>query len=162
MKKEKRKVIVSRFETFTDVFRFEDCKSVGSLTINCIDKNINFMHEAGDVPTLYIILMIMSVNKTWLRIVEGVKIPADMNRYFLLTRWINFEESDFYLCHEENGVTVIDELLVRNCADGSIKMCALSPLVYLMLVEHDSRFSFSTPKSRLTELREVYDFRFIS
>lgn len=162
MEKKRRKVIVSRFETFTDVFRFEDCKSVGSLTINSKDQTIGFAHESGDVPTLYIILMVMSVNINWLQIVDNFERPADMSRYFLLTRWINFESSNFYLCHEQDdGVTVIDKCLIKCSDGGGIKSCTLSQLDYLLLVEHDTRFSFTTLESRIKELREDYEFKYL-
>lgn len=51
--------------------------------------------------------MAMSVNKYWLQIVDSFERPADMSQYFLLTHWISFEVSDFYLCHEvEDGLPV--------------------------------------------------------
>ncbi len=162
MEKRRRETIVSRFETFTDDFHFDDSKSIGTISINSANQTINFALESGDIPPLYVILMIMSVNKMWLQIVDNFVEPADMSRYFLLTRWLSFDASDFYLCHEgDNGVPVIDRCLFKCGDDRGISSCILSPLDYLMLVEYDSRFGFSTPKSRLKELREDYGFRYI-
>ena len=156
-------ILVSRFETFTDDFHFDDNKSICNIAVNAKDKTISFTHESGDIPTLYVILMIMSVNKAWLRIVDSFENSSDMSRYFLLTRWINFESTDFYLCHErDDGVTVINKCLIKCGDDGGISSCILTVLDYLMLVEYDSRFDISTPKSRLKELREDYGFRYIS
>lgn len=156
-------ILVSRFETYGDDFRFDDNKCICNMAVNAKDKTISFTHESGDVPTLYVILMAMSVNKAWLRIVDSFENSSDMSRYFLLTRWINFESSDFYLCHErDDGVPVIDKCLIKCGDDGGISSCILTMLDYLMLVEYDSRFDISTPKSRLKELREDYGFRYIN
>ncbi|PWJ12247.1 hypothetical protein [Ruminococcus flavefaciens] len=157
-----REILVSRFETFTDDFHFDDNKSICNIAVNTKEQTISFTVESGDLPKIYVILMIMSVNKTWLQIVDIFEVPADMSRYFLLTRWLSFDASDYYLCHEgDNGVPVIDRCLFKCGDDRGISLCILSPLDYLMLVEYDSRFGFSTPKSRLKELREDYGFRYI-
>lgn len=162
MKKKRRDVIVSRFETYGDDFRFDDNKSICNIAVNTKDNTIRFTLESGDKPSLYIILMAMSINKQWLEIIDKCEEPDEMDRYFLLTRWINFESSDFYLCHErDDGVTVIDKCLIKCGVGGGIKSCKLTPLDYLMLVEYDSRFDISTPKNRLKELREDYGFRYI-
>lgn len=162
MKKEKRNVIVSRFEVLADDFRFDDSKSICTVTVNTLNKTISFANESGDFPTLYIILMAMSVNKYWLQIVDSFERPADMSQYFLLTHWISFEVSDFYLCHEvEDGLPVIDKQLVKCFDDGSISLCTLTPLDYMNLWDYDGRFMCSTPKSRLKELREEYAFKYI-
>lgn len=161
MEKKRRDVIVSRFQTFIDEFRFDDYKAICNLAINYKQKTIRFTLEEGDAPSLYVILTIMSINKTWIRVLDGGKIPADISRYFLLTRWISFEASNYYLCHEENGIPIIDKCLVKYSDDGSINLCNLSPLDYLLLVEYDSRFGFTTPKSRIKELRESYEFRYL-
>ncbi len=162
MVKKQRDVIVSRFETFTDDFHFDDSTSICSIMVNTKKQTISFTVESGDKPSLYIILMTMSINKQWLEIIDKCEEPADMSRYFLLTRWINFESSDFYLSHEgDDGVTVIDKCLFKCGDDRGISLCILSPLDYRLLIEYDSRFSFTTPKSRLKELRENYGFRYI-
>ena len=162
MDKHKKDVIVSRFETYGDDFRFDDNKSICNISVNIKEQIISFTHESGDVPTLYVILMAMSVNKAWLRIVDSFKEPANMSRYFLLTQWINIESSNFYLSHEgDDGVPVIDKSLVKCEEGGGIVTCTFSPLDYRLLIEYDSRFSFTTPKSRLKELRENYGFRYI-
>lgn len=162
MEKKKRDVIVSRFETFTDDFRFDDNKSTGMLTVNSKDKTISFAHDSGDSPTLYVVLMIMSINKQWIHIVDSFEGPPDLNHYFLLSRWISFDASDFYLCREEaGGVPIIEKCLIK-CGDGGgIDSCTLSPFEYLLLIEYDLRFGFTTPKSRLKELRHDYDFRYL-
>jgi hypothetical protein len=158
-----REILVSRFETFTDDFHFDDSTSICSIMVNTKKQTISFTVESGDIPPLYVILMIMSVNKHWLQIVDNFDGKADMSRCFLLTRWLSFDASDFYLCHEgDNGVPVIDRCLFKCGDDRGISSCILSPLDYLMLVEYDSRFEFSTPKSRLKELREDYGFRYIN
>lgn len=162
MVKKQRDIIVSRFETFTDDFRFDDCKAICNIAVNAKDKTISFTHESGDVPTLYVILMAMSVNKAWLRIVDSFENSSDMSRYFLLTRWLNYESYDFYLSHEgDDGMAVIDKCLIKCGVGGGISSCILTVLDYLMLVEYDSRFGLSTPKSRLKELRENYEFRYL-
>ncbi|WP_024859420.1 hypothetical protein [Ruminococcus flavefaciens] len=162
MKKKRRDVIVSRFETYGDDFRFDDNKSICNIAVNTKDKTINFVHESGDIPTLYVILAAMSVNRNWLRIVDNLECPTDINRFFMLTRLISFDAVDYYLCHDgEDGMPVIDKCLIK-CGDGGgISSCILTVIDYLMLVEYDSRFGFTTPKSRLKELRHDYDFRYI-
>ncbi|SEH86732.1 hypothetical protein SAMN02910265_03110 [Ruminococcus flavefaciens] len=160
--KNMREIFISRFETFTDDFHFDDCKAICNLTIDIKEKTISLAHESGDAPSLYVILLIMSVNRHWLRIVDSFENSSDMSRYFLLTRWINYESSNFYLSHEgDNGVTVIDKCLIKCGDDGGISSCTLSLLDYHLLVEYDSRFSFTTPKSRLKELREDYGFKYL-
>ncbi|MCR4638978.1 hypothetical protein [Ruminococcus sp.] len=162
MEKKRRDVIVSRFETYGDDFRFDDNKAICNLAVNTKDKTIRFTLEDGGSPSLYVILMAMSVNKAWLEIIEKCEEPAEMDRYFLLTRWINFESSDYFLCHErDDGVTVIDKCLIKCGVGGGIDSCTLSPLDYLLLLEYDSRLDFSTPDDRLKELRKDYDFRYL-
>lgn len=162
MAKKMRDVIISRFETFTDEFRFDDSKSICNITVNTKEKNISFTLESGDAPSLYVVLLTMSVNKHWLPIIDSFECPADINRYFLLTRWISFDAADYYLCHEgEDGMPVIDKCLIKCGDDGGISSCKLSPFEYLLLIEYDSRFGFTTPKSRLKELRESYEFRYL-
>ena len=162
MEKKKRDVIISRFETFTDDFRFDDNKSICNIAVNTKDKTISFTHESGDVPSLYVILMTMSVNKAWLRIIDSFENSFDRSRYFLLSRWINFDSSDLYMCHEgTDGLPVIDKCLIKCKEGGGIISCTLLPFDYLMLVEYDCCFGFTTPKSRLKELRENYEFRYL-
>ena len=162
MKKKRRDVIVSRFETYGDDFRFDDNKSICNIAVNTKDNTISFTLESGDKPSLYIILMAMSINKRWLEIIDKCEEHTDMSRYFLLTHWISFEASDYYLCHEgADGMPVIDKRLVKCEEEGGIVTCTFSPLDYLLLVEYDTRFGFSTPQSRLKELREDYGFRYL-
>lgn len=162
MKKEHRDISVSRFETFTDDFHFDNCKAICNLGVNFKEKTIRFTHESGDALSLYVVLLTMSVNKTWLQILDSFNRPADMKRYFLLTRWINFESSDFYLCHDGvDGLAEIEKCLIKCIDGGGISSCTLSPLDYLKLVEYDSRFGFTTPESRLKELRTEYKLRYI-
>lgn len=162
MEKKKRDVIVSKFETYGDDFRFDDNKSVCTFTVKSKNKTISFAHESGDKPTLYVVLMAMGINKQWLHIVDNFEGPPDLNRYFLLSRWISFDASDFYLCREEaGGVPIIEKCLIK-CGDGGgISSCVLSPLDYYLLIEYDSRLGFSTPDDRLKELRQDYDFRYL-
>ena len=160
--KNMRDIFVSRFVTFTDDFWFDNNKSWGKIEVNTNDETISFMHESGDIPTLYVLLMIMSINKRWLKIVDNTQSTLDMSRHFLLTRWLNFDSADHYLCHDgDDGVTVIDRCLVKCEEGGGIIACTFSASDYLMLVEFDSRFGFSTPKSRLKVLREDYGFRYL-
>ena len=162
MVKKQRDIIVSRFETFTDDFHFDDSTSICSIMVNTKKQTISFTVESGDKPSLYIILMTMSINKQWLEIIDKCEEPAEMDRYFLLTRWINFESSDYFLCHEgEDGVPIINKCLVKCEEGGGIVTCTFSPLDYRLLIEYDSRFSFTTPKSRLKELRENYGFKYL-
>ena len=149
--KNMREIFISRFETFTDDFHFDDCKAICNLTIDIKQKTISLAHESGDAPSLYVILMIMSVNRHWLNIVDSFEKTAEMERYFLLTRWINFHSSDYYLCHDgAEGVPVIDKCLIKCDDGGGISSCILTVLDYLMLVEYDSRFGFSTLKAGRT------------
>lgn len=161
MAKNMRDIMVSRFETFTDDFRFDDNKSICNTRVNIKEKTISFTLESGDAPSLYVVLLTMSVNRHWLNVVDSFEGPPDLNRYFLLTRWISFEAADYYFYHDgEDGMPVIDKCLIK-CSDGSgVSSCTLSPFQYLLLIEYDSRFSFSTPKSCLKELRESYEFRY--
>lgn len=162
MKKEHRDIIVSRFETYGDDFRFDDCKAICNIAVNIKEKTISFTLESGDIPSLYVILMAMSVNSHWLNIVDSFEEPADMSRYFLLTRWISFEASDYYLCHEgADGVPIIDKCLVKHSSGSGICSCILSPLEYSILIDYDFRFKSSTIKSRMKELRDDYKLRYL-
>lgn len=131
MKKKRRDVIVSRFETYGDDFRFDDNKSICNIAVNTKDNTISFTLESGDGPSFYIVLLTMSANKNWLQIVDSFEEPANMSRYFLLTRWINFESSDFYLAHEcDEGLTMIDKYVIKHSNGGSVISCTLLPLDY--------------------------------
>ncbi len=51
-----REIFISRFETFTDDFRFDDCKAICNIAVNAKDKTISFTLESGDKPSLYVSL----------------------------------------------------------------------------------------------------------
>ncbi len=168
-----RDIIVSCFEVFP--YDPEECiwnmeqKCIGEVSVNTKKKTISFKYLGGTAPILYVMLLVMSANKHWNKIVAEYYGTAifDVDNYSLISRWNDYASTEIFLAHEgESGLPVIEKRSVHIDDIGlGIHECTLTPIEFILFNQRDYELGlYDGPryKHKLKELRKDYDFRYIT
>ena len=167
-----RAIIVSYFESYP--YDPEECnwhgdeKCYGEISINTKENTITFKYVGGTAPILYVMLLVMSANKHWDKIVrENYRtVKRVLKNYSLISRWNDYASTEIFLAHEgENGLPVIDKRSVHIDDIGrGIHQCTLTPLEFILFYnEYKRGLSYGNNyKDRLKEARKDYEFRYIT
>lgn len=169
---EKRKNVI---ESFFEVYPYDrdecfwngDGKCIGKMSVNTSERTISFENIGGKDPILSVILLVMSANKRWDKIVDEYyhSSQKDLKKYALMTGWNNSIRRDIFLANmEENELPTIEKRSIRIDDIGlGIHQCTLTPLEFLLLInEYDTvHYDENHYRSKLKEARKNYEFRYI-
>lgn len=166
-----RDIIVSYFEVYPydrdECFWNGDGKCFGKMSVNTSEGTITFEHIGGKDPILSVILLVMSANKRWDKIVDEYyhSSQKDLKKYALMTGWNNSIRRDIFLANmEENELPTIEKRSVHIDNTGSgIHQCTLTPLEFLLLINENETVHYDENhyRSKLKEARKNYEFRYI-
>lgn len=168
----RRNVIVSYFEIFPydrdECFWNGDGKCFGKMSVNISERTITFEHIGGKAPLLLVILLVMSANKRWDKIVDEYyrNSQQDIKNYALITGWNSNVFRDIFLANMgENELPTIEKRSIRiDNADSGIHQCTLTPLEFLLLINENETVHYDENhyRNKLKEARKGYEFRYIT
>ena len=168
----RRNVIVSYFEIFPydqdECFWNGDGKCFGKMSVNTSERTISFENIGGKDPILSVILLVMSANKRWDKIVDEYyhSSQKDLKNYALMTGWNNSIRRDIFLANMgENKLPTIEKRSVHiDNTDSGIHQCTLTPLEFLLLINENETVHYDENhyRNKLKEARKGYEFRYIT